>query len=365
MATLSSFPESPISLPATINNRNKGEKKMLLSPYFAKCFDSQKTEEQKEDELHAFQQHKKEILTLPLQQGWRHFSLRFYKGFWFAEFILPGVLSLRRHFLPNPSDIFLASYPKSGATLLKALVFVISTRNPDSLLSCHPHDCSPYLEGLFAGPQVPDLDMLPSPRQLATHIPYSVLPESVRESPCRIIYLCREPKDTLVSTYHFFNGMRRPESSQQPMPFMEAMDLFCKGQSIYGPVWEHQMEYWRESQRRPDKVLFLTYEYLKADPETSVRRMAEFMGMRFTAEEEMSCMVGEIVRQTSIEKFSGLEVNKVGMKFEETEWAIKNSSFFRNGRVGDWREHFTAEMAERLDAITKDKLHQLSHSNES
>lgn len=337
----------------------------MFSPqYYAVIFAAPKTAEQRDDELRARQQHEEEVSSLPLQLGWQQNSLRLYKGFWFPAFILPGVLSLRRHLRPAPSDVFLASFPKSGTTWLKAIAFAISTRNPSSLLSRHPQDCSPYLEGLFCGTQVPDLGALPSPRQLATHIPYSVLPNSVRDSPCRIIYLCREPKDTLVSTCHFLRELRPEASQQRAMPFEEAVDAFCEGLSFYGPVWEHQLEYWRESQRRPGKVLFLKYEEMKADPEASLRRMAEFMGLPFSAEEEMSGLVGEIVTLTSFEKLSGLEVNKVGVRGKEVDLAIKNSSFFRNGRVGDWKEHLTVEMAEKIDAVTRDRLHQsgLTHS---
>ncbi|KAL0909359.1 hypothetical protein M5K25_020218 [Dendrobium thyrsiflorum] len=342
------------------------DKEMFSNPYFIDCYYTPKTKEQKEKELRAHQEYKEEISSLPLQQSLQQRPLRLYKGFWFHEIILPGILSLHHHLHPTPSDIFLATFPKSGTTWLKALAFAIGTRNPYALLSRHPHDCSPFIEGFFSGPRLPDLDVLPSPRQFATHIPYSVLPNSVRDSPCRIIYLCREPKDTLVSTYHYSKGMHRPEATPQPMPLPEAMELFCKGLSMYGPVWEHQLEYWQESQSQPDKVLFLKYEDMKADPEANVRRMAEFMGRPFSVEEEMNGMVGEIVRLCSFEKLSQLEVNKVGVRGKEFGLAIKNSSFFRNGKVGDWREHLTEEMAEKLDAITQARMYQssLTYSND-
>ncbi|KAL0909356.1 hypothetical protein M5K25_020215 [Dendrobium thyrsiflorum] len=341
------------------------DEEMFSNPYFMECYHTPKTKEQKVNELRARQHHEEEISSLPMHEGWRYLPLRLYKGFWFPEIILPGVLSLRHHLRPTSSDTFLVSFPKSGTTWLKALAFAINTRNPDLLLSRHPQDCSPTLEGFFAGPNVPDLDALPSPRLLSTHIPYSVLPKSVHDSPCRIIYLCREPKDTLVSSYHFFGRIDRPEAAPQPMPFLEVVELFCMGLSMYGPIWEHQLEYWQVSQSQPDKVLFLKYEDMKADPEANVRRMAEFMGRPFSAEEEMNGMVGEIVRLCSFEKLSRLEVNKVGVRGKAFGFAVKNSSFFRNGKVGDWREHLTKEMAKKLDDITRARLYQsgLTYSN--
>ncbi|KAK8957859.1 Cytosolic sulfotransferase 15 [Platanthera zijinensis] len=344
---------------------------MFSHPYIASCFETPKTEAEKYEEAVAYQHRREEISNLPVDSGWGNIPGRLYKGFWFPEPILYGVLSLRRNFRPAPSDIFLATCPKSGTTWLKALAFVICSRGsngPQSMiLSRNPHDCYPNIENFYIKPQVPDLDAMPSPRLMATHTPYSLLPESVRdeESPscCRIIYLCREPKDTLVSTYHFANGISGSDESMISMA--EAVELFCKGHSPYGPVWEHQLEYWAESRRRPDKVLFLKYEDLKAEPEANVRMMARFMGRPITAEEEADGTVAEIVGLCSFEKLSGLEVNRVGVRMNGSGRAIKNSLHFRKGKVGDWREHLSPEMADKVDAVTRDKLNGtgLSHCN--
>ncbi|XP_042009229.1 cytosolic sulfotransferase 6-like [Salvia splendens] len=40
-----------------------------------------------------------------------------------------------------------------------------------------------------------------TPRLLHTHLPYSILPGSVK-----ILYIARSPKDTLISMWHFFNA---------------------------------------------------------------------------------------------------------------------------------------------------------------
>ncbi|KAK8957860.1 Cytosolic sulfotransferase 15 [Platanthera zijinensis] len=332
---------------------------------------------EKEDELRAYERRREVISNLPVENGWRNITGRLYHGFWFHEPRLYGVLSLRRNFRPAPSDIFLATCPKSGTTWLKALAFVICNRGSSymsssstghhSILSHNPHDFYPNLENFYANSHVPDLDSMPSPRLLATHIPYSLLPESVGDegSPCRIIYLCREPKDTLVSTYHFLNGVGSDPSIAGPISMEEAVELFCKGQSPYGPVWEHQLEYWRESQRRPDKVLFLKYEEMKAEPEATVRMLANFMRRPFSEEEESNGTVAEIVELCSFKSLSGLEVNKVGVRVNGFGLAMKNSLFFRKGKVGDWREHLSPMMAEKVDAVTKEKLHGtgLSHCN--
>ena len=53
----------------------------------------------------------------------------------------------------------------------------------------------------------------------------------------------------------------------------------------------------------------------------------------------------------SFEKLSSLEVNKTGSRNNQ-----KNSAYFRKGKVGDWKNQFTSEMAQELDEIVEEKL---------
>ncbi|CAN7052966.1 unnamed protein product [Brassica rapa subsp. trilocularis] len=62
--------------------------------------------------------------------------------------------------------------------------------------------------------------------------------------------------------------------------------MFCQGLSLHGPYLDHVLGYWKAHQENPDKILFLKYETVRADPLPYVKRLAEFMGYGFTAEEE-------------------------------------------------------------------------------
>ncbi|EMS59455.1 Sulfotransferase 18 [Triticum urartu] len=44
-----------------------------------------------------------------------------------------------------------------------------------------------------------------------------------------------------------------------------------------------------------------------------------------------------------------VEANRTGEY--GVHWKFSNSAFFRNGEVGDWKQHITAEMAQRIDGI--------------
>ncbi|TYJ18710.1 hypothetical protein E1A91_A09G141700v1 [Gossypium mustelinum] len=108
---------------------------------------------------------------------------------------------------------------------------------------------------------------------------------------------------------------------------------------IYGPYMDHE-----------DKVLFLKYEEMMKDTEPYVKKLAEFMGYPISREEEEAGAVQEIVRLCSFENLSNLDVNKTGVK-QQTKAKVENNFCFRKGKVGDWKNYLTIEMAERLDKL--------------
>ena len=296
--------------------------------------------------------------TLPKVKGLRGDDYYLYQGFWYDAFFLEGLMSVQEHFNPQSTDIFVASFPKTGTTWLKALTFAIFTRSrlsgstTSSLLTKMPHDCVPFLKYNLA--QKPSNRDLAIPL-LSTHVPYSCLPKSIISSSCKIIYICRDAKDAFVSLWYFHATLQRSKNVE-PLPLEEAFELFCNGIANFGPYWNHVLGYWRASLEFPEKILFLTYEEMKKDTAAHVKKLAEFMGCSFTLEEEEVGEVQKIISMCSFEKLSNLEVNKNGKCLLDISIPIPNSIFFRKGEIGDWANHLTPEMGARLDDIMERKL---------
>nr|CAD1837457.1 unnamed protein product [Ananas comosus var. bracteatus] len=133
------------------------------------------------------------------------------------------------------------------------------------------------------------------------------------------------------------------------MELNESFKMYCEGCCPSGPVWEHNLEYWKESQQWPEKVLFLKYDEMMAAPEKYTKKLAEFIGCPFTAEEEREKVVEEVVRLCSFEKLSGLKVNKNG-SLSSGKYTFEKLDFFRNGKVGDWSNYLMPEMGKQLTA---------------
>ena len=140
---------------------------------------------------------------------------------------------------------------------------------------------------------------------------------------------------------------------QQEWSLEEHFETFCQGQIFFGPFWDHITRYWKESLERPHKVLFLRYEDLKEDIGGQLKKLAKFVGLPFTGEEEEGGVIEEIAKLCSLRTLKDLDVNKSGKLSGK---AIQKGSFFRKGEVGDWVNHLTPSMVDRLNSITLEKI---------
>ncbi|GMP41095.1 hypothetical protein CsSME_00011308 [Camellia sinensis var. sinensis] len=307
--------------------------------------------EEAEEELSN--ESKQLLLSLPKEKGWRTNQLYWFQNFWCQAKEIQAIISCQRHFQAQDSDIILATIPKSGTTWLKALAFAIVNRKrfgPKNhpLLTSNPHDLVPFLEyKVYANyNHVADLSSSTrscDPRLFGTHVPYASLPDSVKksgnnnnnDSGCRVVYLCPRP------------------ASLGPLSMEEAFDMYCRGVIGYGPCWDHMLGYWKESIERPHKVLFMMYEDMKEDTGFYVRKLAEFLGYPFSLQEEREGVAEEISRLCSFQSLKELEVNKTG---KGAVLNLENESLFRKGEVGDWVNHLTPFMVEKLTKVMQQNL---------
>ncbi|KAI5419535.1 hypothetical protein KIW84_043631 [Lathyrus oleraceus] len=299
------------------------------------------------------------LTTLPSEKCWNGIHLHQYQGFWFAPEFLQAVISCQKHFQAFDTDILLVTSPKAGTTWLKALSFALINRNKypnihsnHPLLTKNPHELVPFWEvDLYCNKDfVPDLKTISSPRIFSTHLSYESLPKSVKDSTCKVLYLCRDPKDVFVSFWHFISNVRSKRNGT--LPLEEAFECFCRGVCPFGPFWEHVLGYWKKSLESSNKVMFLKYEEMKMKPCFYLKEIAKFLECPFSKEEESKGVVDDILNLCSFDKLGNLEVNKT----EKVFFNIENKYFFRLGQIGDWKNHLTTEMIEHINSITKKKL---------
>jgi len=300
------------------------------------------------------------MLSLPKEKGLGAAPcLHLYQEFWCPSFYVQGVNNFQKHFQAKDTDIFVASFPKSGTTWLKALAFVIvnhqrfSSFDHHPLLSSNPHELVSFPELSLSHDlhdQILALSNMSEPRVLATHLPFPSLPESITKSNCKILYICRNPFDTFVSAWEFFSKMKLVSSPA--LTFEEAFEKYCDGIMGFGPWWSHMLSYWKESIATPNKVLFLKYEDLKEDTVFHVKRIVEFLDSPITQGEDSTAVIENIINLCGFEKMKDLEVNRSG----DIANIAEKKNFFRKGKIGDWKNYFSPSMIETLSKIIEEKL---------
>eukprot|EP00252_Welwitschia_mirabilis_P017800 TRINITY_DN3955_c0_g1_i1.p1 TRINITY_DN3955_c0_g1~~TRINITY_DN3955_c0_g1_i1.p1 ORF type:complete len:345 (+),score=20.57 TRINITY_DN3955_c0_g1_i1:31-1035(+) len=283
-------------------------------------------------------------------------------NFWILAHSLSGVDKFQQTFEPREGDIWLASVPKTGTTWTKALLHsILSLTSPStdsSALLSHfnPHAIIPCVELFGESAEVDAASAYGSGRRLLqTHLPFHGLPLALQNSPSlKIVYVSRNPRDTFVSLWKFWNRLEQWQESKEfcgnreasmPSSKEQLFDEFCRGLFHGGPFAEHVLSYWNEHQKNPERVLWLSYEELQSDCMGCVLKMGRFMGLPSDLVEKNATSV---VENCSFERLSNAEVNKIGVTKGIPPNAFHNSFFFRDGKRGGWKQHFSAQMEERV-----------------
>ncbi|KAJ4877111.1 Cytosolic sulfotransferase 5 [Raphanus sativus] len=220
-----------------------------------------------------------------------------------------------------------------GTTWLKALTVALLERSKNHssdhpLLYHNPHGIIPFLEiDVYHESSSPNLAKFSAPPRLfSTHMPLHTIHEALKHSPCKIVYVCRNVKDTLISCWFYSCAIYKIEPTRRVLESM--FNEFCDGTNYFGPFWDHLLSYWRGSLEDPKHVLFMRYEEMKAEPRDQIKRLADFLGCPFTKQEEDSGSVDGILDLCSLRNLSSLEANKTG-----TINNVEHKFFFRKGEV--------------------------------
>lgn len=245
-------------------------------------------------------------------------------------------------FQARPGDLLISTYPKAGTTWMQEIVDLILARGDVERARRAPtHVRIPFLEICSPAPVpsgVQQLQDLPSPRVIKTHLPFQLVPTSFWTNSCKVIYVARNAKDNVVS-YYFFDRMNKTQPEPGPWPLY--LQKFMDGKLAWGSWYDHVCRYWEERAHHP--ILYIFYEDMKEDPAREIRRVMEFLEVELQPE-----ALARIVRHTS---FQAMKENPMA-NYSTLPSAIFDQSispFMRKGEVGDWKNHFTVAQSEAFD----------------
>jgi len=187
------------------------------------------------------------------------------------------------------------------------------------------------------------------PRVIFSHLPFEDLPEQVREKKVKVIYLERNPKDTMVSFYNHVHGMKGFMGYEGS--WTNFYDLLMSFGVYYGDWFDYVLQWEKTMAAEEDVPIFTSpFEALKKDPVGQIAKLDEFLGFKRSQE-----LYEQIADACS---FSKLKKAKEGDMPELLKSKIfkAGKSFYRKGEVGDWKNWFTVAQDERFNAAFANRM---------
>ncbi|KAK2844251.1 hypothetical protein Q5P01_010910 [Channa striata] len=252
-------------------------------------------------------------------------------------------LEFAQGFSFKDDDVLLVTYPKSGTVWMQEILpLVLNGGDLTSILTIPNWDRVPWLQGKRFAVIV---DQLTSPRALVTHFPYNFMPPSLHTSKAKVIYVMRNPKDVMVSSYYFHQMAAFVED---PGTFDEFMDKFLEGRVLFGK-WTDHLKSWKQS-KLGDRIMYITYEEMFKDLPEGLRNISDFLGRNLSEE-----TIQKITEHCSFNSMKANNMSNFSL-LPKTLMDFDKSPFLRKGVAGDWKKHFSSEQLARFTSVIRKEL---------
>ncbi|XP_041367770.1 sulfotransferase family cytosolic 1B member 1-like [Gigantopelta aegis] len=231
-------------------------------------------------------------------------------------------------------DIFLCGMPRSGHHWAYEMVNMLLSGKAEQ----SPHDLD---RGVLELTSNSELDAIPSPRVMTTHVCYRFLPP-VQQKKIPIIHLVRDPRDVLVS--HFKLCKAWPGDNYDGT-FSDWLDLYSKGKLAWGSWFDHCKDWERVSSENPDlRYLRLHYEDMKSNTLEVVKTIARFLGLNVSSE-----LCVSISNKCQFEQMKKDHANRTHI------WSDQ-MVHFQKGEPGEWKNWFNKEETEAFSKLYKTEM---------
>ncbi|CAB3396762.1 unnamed protein product [Caenorhabditis bovis] len=240
----------------------------------------------------------------------------------------------------NETDVVIATYPKCGTTWLQHITSQL-VKGVDYKAGKGNELCiqSPMIERM--GAQF--ANEIKGPRVLKTHFNHDNIPKNGN---AKYIYCVRNPKDCLTSYFHHNRNFKIYNWANGTWDVF--VDLFASGQLAFGDYFDHLLSWIAHIDN--ERVLFLKYEDMIDDLEGTIYKIGQFIGGEAKKRVEDLATLCEIADNSTID----------AMKKDQKRWfpesQLHKAEFIRKGGKRDWKNYFTREQSDRIDAIFKAKL---------
>ncbi|WAR14893.1 ST1A2-like protein [Mya arenaria] len=143
-----------------------------------------------------------------------------------------------------------------------------------------------------------ELNDIPSPRILNSHLDFKFLPEQLFEKKCKIIHILRNPKDMAVSFYNHVKGITCYAYDGEWQHYLK---LFLEEKLEYGSWFGNVLSWETFVKANPSyPVHVIYYEELQKNNVSEIERLAKFLGVDFN--DQLVNMVSEKCQFSNMSK---------------------------------------------------------------
>jgi hypothetical protein len=247
-------------------------------------------------------------------------------------------------------DRFLASFPRSGSTWLRFMLFETLSgedagfrKIEQRLPEIHRHR--------GALPILPD-----GGRLIKTH-------ENYRSNYKRAVLLVRDPRDVFFSVYAGFKtfGLHTILSKGDQDSFMEK---FFTTNVIHSGTWQQHTKSWLESPlAKNGNLLVIRYEDLRTNPEPLIEELLQFVGIKPAPGAIRRAVENNTLQQMRKKEEKEKESGQKSILLGNRKHTDDTGRFVRKGSVAGWREKMTSEQLRLVDQYAGDVMATLGYES--
>ena len=227
-----------------------------------------------------------------------------------------------------PDDVFILSFPKSGNTWTRFLI--ANLIYPET-----PADFS-NINRLTPDPEAMskrELAKMPRPRIIKSH-------QYFDPRYPRVIYIVRDPRDVMLSMYHF---QRKCRVIEDQFPLEKYATQFIAGKTSPYGSWGDNVASWLVTRQNRPGFLLLRYEDMLEDAARELNKVVAFLQIPPDAER-----IANAVRRSVADEMRKLERSQAHL-WSSTKSTRQDLPFVRAAKAGGWRTELPEEAVSQLE----------------
>jgi len=242
---------------------------------------------------------------------------------------LRAPLTRIRHWGLDRNDAFIASYPRSGNTWLRFVLFDILVSGQTSGFDEVNHIIPDV------GLHKPAIPLLPGAgRLIKTHEPFQ---KEYRKA----IYLVRDVRDVALSEFAYQKALGWISDD-----FDSFLQQFVRGEVNPFSAWHEHVPDWIDSElARSPHFLLIKFEEMRRNTEDTVVRVLDFLGVDVDRR-----VVAEAIANNTVKKMQEKEQKSPQLSnAAPTPDGPVESRFIRSGSVAGWRNRLTEDQVRLIE----------------